>query len=150
LLEDRLVMSWLGAPPAAIAPPNSTVAAKLDSLGDARGAAAIVASEADYYSFVAPVSGKYLISATTPSSPLDPVLGVFDASGRRLAYDDDGGAGVDSQLAIRLSAGSRYYVGIAGDARSSAGAYNWLIDGPASDDALSKTTLARALRTWGR
>ena len=33
--------------------------------------------------------GRFVISATTPYSSLDTVLGVFSSTGSRLAYNDD-------------------------------------------------------------
>src|SRR4051812_19769992 len=105
-LEDRLVLSWYGAPPAAIAPPANAVAVTLNAQGDASGAAAITANENDYYAFTAPTTGSYRINATTPSSGLDTVLGVFSAAGSRLAYNDDiSYANRDSQLTVNLTAG---------------------------------------------
>ena len=74
-LEERLALSWYGAPPSAIAPPTNAVPVTLDAQGDASGNASIAANENDYYSFVAPTSGPYRINALTPSSNLDTVLG---------------------------------------------------------------------------
>src|SRR4051794_32560744 len=88
-LEGRLALSWSSIPPSAIAPPTGAVAVTLNSQGDATGSAAITANEIDYYSFTAPVSGSYRISATTPTSNLDTVLGVYSSNGVRVAYNDD-------------------------------------------------------------
>src|SRR4051812_6525345 len=85
-LEARLALSWSGVPPTAISPPTAAVALTLNSQGDATGSAAITANEVDYYSFVAPSAGAYRISATTPASSLDTVLGVFSSTGARIAY----------------------------------------------------------------
>src|SRR5262245_39438643 len=87
-LEDRLVPSWTGVPPSAIVPSAGAVAVSLSGTA-AEGDAAVTANEVDYYTFLAPTSGTYTLSATTPASGLDPVLGVFGSGGQRLAYNDD-------------------------------------------------------------
>src|SRR5688500_12683048 len=87
-LEERTVPSWTGVPPASIVPPLAA-GVSLNSLGDAQGSAAISFNEVDYYTFIAPASGSYRLSATTPTSNVDTVLGVFNAAGTRIAYNDD-------------------------------------------------------------
>jgi hypothetical protein len=132
-LEDRLVPSWAGVPPASIVPPASYTAVTLDAAGDARGSAAITADETDYYSFIAPAAGNYRFSALTPASDLDPVLGVFGADGSRLAHNDDivTYLETDSDLTVALQAGRRYYFGITNYTGSGGGGYDWRVDGPA-------------------
>lgn len=140
-LEDRLVLSWTGVPPITITPPTSAVAVTLDTQGDAQGAAAITANENDFYTFVAPTTGSYVLSALTPSSSLDTVLGVFNASGTRLAYNDDiSRFNRDSRLTVNLTAGSRYYFGITNYTGTRGGSYTWLVDGPASTTPPPPTT----------
>jgi hypothetical protein len=133
-LEDRLVLTWVGVPPASIALPTSFVAVSLNSQNDATLTATIASTEVDYYSFTAATSGSYTISTATPSSSLDTVLGVFSATGQRLAYNDDISypTNTDSRLAIKLTAGSHYFVGITNYSTGSRGAYSWTIDGPAA------------------
>lgn len=132
-LEDRLALSWAGVPPSAITPPSNAVAVTLNTQADAQGSAAITANENDYYTFVAPRSGTYRLSATTPISSVDTVLGVFSASGSRLAYNDDiSSSNRDSQLSVVLTAGNRYYFGITNYSGTGGGAYSWLVDGPAA------------------
>ena len=150
-LEQRLALTWAGVPPTSIAVPASPLAVALVQ-NDASGAASIATTEVDYYSFTAGASGSYVISATTPSSNLDTVLGVFSSTGQRLGYNDDISypSNTDSRVTINLTAGTRYYVGITNYARSSRGAYTWTIDGPAvtttpTDDAYENNdTLATA------
>src|SRR4051812_5333779 len=77
-LEERLALTWGGIPPAAIAPPTSALAVTLTA-NDASGNASIATTEVDYYSFTATTTGSYIVSATTPSSSLDTVLGVFSS-----------------------------------------------------------------------
>jgi hypothetical protein len=146
-----LALTWAGIPPTAITVPTSQVAVTLNSQSDATGSASIATTEVDYYSFTATQTGAYKISATTPSSSVDTVLGVFSASGRRLAYNDDivYGTNTDSQLTINLTAGTRYYIGITNYYTNSRGNYNWSIDGPSvvsvTDDAYENNdTLATA------
>ena len=80
------------------------------------------------------------------------MLGVFSATGQRLAYNDDivYPSNTDSRVTINLTAGTRYYVGITNYSSSSRGSYTWTIDGPAvtttpTDDAYENNdTLATA------
>ncbi len=132
-LEPRLALTWAGVPPAAITPPAGALAVTLSS-NDATGTASIASTEVDYYSFTATASGSYVISATTPSSSLDTVLGVFSSTGQRLAYNDDISypSNTDSRVTINLTAGQHYYVGITNYASFSRGSYTWTIDGPAT------------------
>ncbi|WP_435018073.1 pre-peptidase C-terminal domain-containing protein [Tundrisphaera sp. TA3] len=131
-LEQRLVLSWGGTPPSSIVPPSNAVAVSLNSQGDAAGAATIATSENDYYTFVAPTGGSYRIAATTPSSSVDTVLGVFSNAGTRIAYNDDiSSSNRDSQVTVTLAAGSRYYFGITSYSGTRGGAYSWAVDGPA-------------------
>ncbi len=132
VLEPRLALTWAGVPPTAVTLPAAAVAVTLNAQNDASATATIAATEVDYYSFTATRSGSYSISATTPSSSVDTVLGVFSATGRRLAYNDDivFGTNTDSRLSINLTAGTRYYIGITNYTSSSRGAYTWTVDGP--------------------
>lgn len=136
ILEDRVVPSWAGVPPASIIPPSSAVGVTLNSSGDAQGNASIASTEVDYYTFVAPVSGTYVIEAITPASNLDTVLGVFRSTGARLAYNDDvSSSNLDSRVSVSLTAGQRYYIGVTNYSGTPGGAYTWKIDGPAADDS---------------
>lgn len=131
-LEERLALTWAGVPPTTIAVPTGALALTL-SQNDATGSATIATTEVDYYSFTAGTTGSYTISATTPSSSLDTVLGVFSSAGQRLTYNDDISypSNTDSRVTINLTAGQKYYVGITNYATFSRGAYTWTIDGPA-------------------
>jgi hypothetical protein len=151
-LEERLALTWAGVPPTSIAVPTNAAAVALNSQNDASGNASIATTEIDYYSFVAGSTGSYVFSATTPSSSLDTVLGVFSATGQRLNYNDDISYpnNTDSRVTVNLTAGTRYYIGITNYATSSRGSYSWSIDGPAvtttpSDDIYENNdTLATA------
>jgi subtilisin family serine protease len=130
-LEARWTPAWGGVPPALISVPGGSVGVTLNSQGDATGAAAITASEVDYYSFTAAASGTYRIASTTPSSNLDTVLGLFSSGGARLAYNDDiGRSNRDSQIYVNLTAGTQYFVGITNYFGTAGGSYTWTIDGP--------------------
>jgi Leishmanolysin/Bacterial pre-peptidase C-terminal domain len=133
VLEQRLALTWVGVPPTSVAVPASAVAVTLNAQNDATGTASIATTEIDYYAFTASKSGSYVISATTPASNLDTVLGVFSSTGQRLSYNDDISypSNTDSRVTINLTAGTRYYVGITNYTGSSRGAYSWTIDGPA-------------------
>jgi hypothetical protein len=136
-LEDRSLMAWGSVPPAVVSI-GSYLPLALNSQGDAAGSAAITSNEVDYYRFTATQSGSYRLAASTPSSNLDTVLGVFNSSGQRLAYNDDiSSANRDSQLFVNLSAGNTYYFGITNYLGTAGGSYSWLVDGPAApaDDA---------------
>src|SRR4029079_15301119 len=68
-----------------------------------------------------------------PKSSLDTVIGVFSASGKRLAFNDDitYAVNTDSKLTVNLAAGESYFLGVTNYSALSRGAYNWAIDGPA-------------------
>jgi hypothetical protein len=157
-LEGRVVLSWAGTPPPAVAPPPAAVAVALNAQGDASGTAAISSGEVDYYALVAPTTGSYRITARTPTSNLDTVLGVFDAAGNRVAYNDDlSPSNRDSLLNVGLVAGNRYYFGITNYSGTRNGAYTWGVDGPAGtapaddryeeNDALAQATALGGLTT---
>jgi hypothetical protein len=148
-LEDRVTPSWRGVPPSRINLPANPVAVTLDAQRDAQGSAAITVNEVDYFTFVAPASGTYRLSALTPSSSFDTVLGVFNAAGARIAFNDDtSAADLDSRLTVTLTAGARYYFGVTNYTGTPGGAYTWAVDGPApvaADDAYeSNDTFAQA------
>jgi hypothetical protein len=147
-LEARLALTWLGTPPTTVAVPTTAAAITLNSQNDASGSATIATTEVDYYSFVASTSGSYVISATTPSSSLDTVLGVFSSTGQRLSYNDDISypTNTDSRVTINLTAGARYYVGITNYSTSSRGSYSWSIDGPAVERNCLRVARAAAYR----
>lgn len=140
-LEARWTPAWSGVPPTSISPPASAVAVTLNSQNDATGTAAITSTEIDYYTFIPATSGSYILSATTPSSNLDTVLGLFSSTGARLAYNDDiSSANRDSRVTVNLTAGTRYYIGVTNYTGSAAGSYTWTIDGPAATTTPSDDT----------
>src|SRR5262249_4861045 len=89
-LEGRLVLSWSSVPPATIAvPPAGAVAISLNDLNDAGETPSNPGGEVDFFRFTATSTGGYRFEALTPSSNLDTVIGIYDAAGRRLGYNDD-------------------------------------------------------------
>ena len=89
ILEPRLALTGLAYRRSRSRRQAVGMAVTLNSQHDASGTATIASTEVDYYSFTATTSGSYVISATTPSSNLDTVLGVLSSSGQRLTYNDD-------------------------------------------------------------
>jgi hypothetical protein len=142
-LEERTVMSWT-VPPSLIPIPSNALPVTLNGANDASGNAAITAGEVDFYVFVAPSSDSYVLAARTPTSNLDPVLGLFNGAGQRLAYNDDSGGTQDSQLNAHLSAGQRYYIAITNYTGSPTGGYTWSINGPNDDTFENNDTFATA------
>ena len=151
-LEPRLALTWAGVPPTSITPPSSRGRGdarfeRCERLGNDR-------HDRSRLLFLHGHArrGSYVISATTPSSSLDTVLGVFSSTGQRLAYNDDISypSNTDSRVTINLTAGTKYYVGITNYSSASRGSYTWTIDGPAgttttTDDAYENNdTLATA------
>lgn len=133
ILEFREVLAWSGVPPVSIVPPSNAVVLGLDSQGDTSRTATIASTEVDYFTFTAGTAGSYRINVNTPTSNLDPVLGVFSTQGNRLAYNDDISAtNRDSQLTLALTAGQRIYVGVTNYIGTAGGSYQLLIDGPAA------------------
>lgn len=130
-LETRLALTWAGVPPLSVTP-TVPVAVTLNSQSDATGTATIATTEVDYYAFTATVGGAYSIAATTPSSNVDTVIGIFNSAGQRIAYNDDAGGSTDSRVTVNLTAGTKYYLGVTNYVASSRGAYTWSIDGPSA------------------
>jgi hypothetical protein len=137
-----------------ISVPSNATQVALSSGNDAQGSAAISSQEVDYYSFTPKVSGTYRLSTTTPGSNLDTVIGVFNGSGVRLAYNDDVGYwNTDSQRSLALVAGQRYYLGVTNYTSSPIGSYTWRIDGPqgvaAGPDLQGAKVQATDRSPWG-
>jgi hypothetical protein len=130
-LEDRLTPSWTGIPPTTIVLP-AAIPVTLNSQSSSNGEAAITRNEVDYYRFTAPTTGTYTLSATrTSGSSLDSVIGLFSASGARLAYNDDISAtNLNSRTTATLTAGRTYYLGVTNYTGSRGGDYYWAITGP--------------------
>jgi len=145
LLEPRWNPSWNGIPPATITPPGNAVNAVFNSARIATGNAAIANNEVDYFTFLAPITARFRLQASTPASSLDPVLGIFSAAGQRIAYNDDiSQTNLDSNLQVNLTQGTRYYVGITNYTGSGQGSYTWRFSVPALIDDNSENNDTRA------
>jgi len=131
-LEPRLALTWAGVPPITLTPTNA-LAVTLNSNNIASGVTTIATTEIDFYSFTARTSGAHEFSATTPSSNVDTVIGLFSASGQRLAYNDNiSSSNTDSRFTTNLTAGTQYYLGVTNRLSTSRGSYTWIIDGPSA------------------
>lgn len=127
-LEDRLTLSWGAVPPTWVNTAGFADVA-LNAAGDATGAASITAGEADWYRFKLG-AGTLNLSALTPASSADTVLGLYTNYGKLIASNDDAAAGdTDSRLTATVAAGE-YYLGVSNKSGSPNGAYTWAIDGP--------------------
>lgn len=72
--------------------------------------------DADWFELSGASAGQtveLVVSAHHEGSTLDPMVGLYDGDGNRLAYDDDGGAnGVDAELTSTLSGDPPYLVAV--------------------------------------
>src|SRR5262245_50963247 len=110
ILEARLVLTWGGIPPALIAPPAKPTYLTL-AASDATGSAAVTRTEVDDYAVAATRTGMDIISTTTPASNLDTVVGIFNANGQRIAYNDDiSSSNSDSRATVNLTVGGHYFL----------------------------------------
>jgi hypothetical protein len=132
-LEERTLLSWGATPPVVLRAPTNVTPAVLDSDNTAEGSAQISQAEVDYYSFVAPVSGSYLIAADASDTALNTVLGIYRQTGRRLrrvGFNNDSNGTTNSELDINLQAGKRYIFGVTNLTGTQGGGYDWVVLGP--------------------
>ncbi|MFN8373153.1 MAG: Calx-beta domain-containing protein [Anaerolineae bacterium] len=72
-----------------------------------------------WWQFTAPVTGSYVIDTDTSSTGVDTVLSVWNRTTvpnnntGRLACDDDGGSGNQSEVTVNLTAGTTYQIRVA-------------------------------------
>ena len=80
------------------------------------GGVAIGAADVDLYRFAPTVSGTFAVRASVPGEETtDPVLRVFDAAGRELAFGDDAAADTrDAAVSFQVARGQVYYIGVNG------------------------------------
>ena len=141
-LEDRVTPSWGSIPPSAIAIPVASTLS-LNSSGDISGTAAITNNEIDWFRFTLN-AGTTNIATTTPSSNLDTVIGLYNSSGQRVAYNDDvSSTNTDSLLGANLASGT-YYLGITNYVGTSGGGYTLFINGPSDSPVVPPPT-----SSWG-
>lgn len=72
------------------------------------------ATDRDVFRFTARVSGIIQIDVRAVGGDLDTVLRVFDSQGRRIAFNDDYGQGLDSRVRIQVTRGAVYYLQVTG------------------------------------
>lgn len=114
--------------------PRNTPTVQLDDYGIGRGTADISHGEFDRYRIVAPVTGGYTIRVDPVSgSRLNPVVGVYDAAGRKLTGNDDVPEGVASEVRVALRQGKTYSFAV-GTIERTMGSYAWVVDGPRTED----------------
>jgi hypothetical protein len=129
-LEERLTPSWAGTAPALIKPPTVFTQVNLDFQSDAGGVAAISNNEVDWYRFTARATHSYTFQVLHQGGSLDPVIGVFNAAGSRLATNNDvNSTDHDSRLSVNLVAGQMYYLGVTSNTGSPGGNYGWSLIG---------------------
>lgn len=79
----------------------------------------LVGAEAVWFSFTVPEGGLVIIDAVEITNS-DPVIRLFDASGRMIEFNDDSGATLDSQIVERLGPGD-YMLGVSQFSQSYSG-----------------------------
>lgn len=144
-LEERALMAWPGFAPTEIIPPGASTAIVIPTTMTTRsGINSITRGEVDYYRITPSTSGAYVFEATTPTSELDTVIGVFNKSGAVLASNDNF-TGTDSSVTANVLAGETYYFGVTNKTGSLMGRYSWKVTTPGLDDtAENNDTPARA------
>lgn len=75
----------------------------------------------------------------------DPLLRVFDASGRAIAQDDDGGAGLNSALTLTVGAAGTYYLAAGSFANAYTGGYSLQVTSIAPLRNFTMAEIARQL-----
>jgi hypothetical protein len=135
LFEDRLTPSWGAVPPATVPVPTAFTTVALDAAYKATGTASISAGEVDWYK-VTVQAGATTVLATTPASSLNTVIGLYNAAGTRVAYNNDrSSADTDSRIYRNLAAGT-YYLGVTNlTGTAPSGSYTWSFTTPPPDDA---------------
>jgi hypothetical protein len=84
----------------ALANGSGSTTGRLDYLGDI-----------DMFSLAASTTGSMTVNLqATGSSYLDTTLTIYDSSRQQIAYDDDGGAGLNSRATFDVTAGETYYL----------------------------------------
>lgn len=118
----------------------------LDALGAGQAQGTIESSgDSDWYTFTATVTGRVAIRQRAGlGSRLDSYLAVYDQQNRLLAWDDDGGEGLNSRVEIDVVAGRSYRLRAGAYGRST-GAYELLVrsDHGATTATATPLTLTR-------
>ena len=104
---------------------QTTVALTLDANGDASSSSTLGDQDADYYSFVAPVTANGQLTVTlTVAAALNGVLNLYDASGNQLTRVNSGGTGTNETLTFSgIVPGATYYIRVGSSSYATAGAF---------------------------
>jgi hypothetical protein len=129
-----------------ISVPSAPVALTLNNQQVVSGSAAVTAGEVDYYSFTPAWSANYTLQASKNASQIDTILGLYNASGSRVAWNDDiSNSNTNSQVAASLVAGQKYFLAITNYTGTSNGNYTLGVKAALTDDAKENNdTLANA------
>jgi hypothetical protein len=76
--------------------------------------------------------GKHVLNVDAGDEEFDPLLAVFDETGKMIAYDDDGGGKYDSRLELNSKRGGIYTIHVAG-MRDTMGPYTLRINAKKAD-----------------
>jgi len=95
-------------------PNNTRAAATPIACEQVMSSSIVPLGDVDYYSLpiTSPTHLQIDLNASRSGSPLDPIVGLFDAAGVRLAFADNT-VGLDPLLDVDLSAVGTYYVAVA-------------------------------------
>ena len=134
-LEVRLNPSWSSAP-ALVSIPSAPVALTLNNQQVVARNAAVTAGEVDYYSFTPAWSASYTLQASKNASRIDTIMGLYDATGSRVAWNDDiSDANTNSQVSANLVAGQKYFLAVTNYTGTANGNYNLGVKATLTDDA---------------
>lgn len=92
---------------------NSNTNAKVLTVGNTQAHSLHNSSDVDWMKFTPSSSGYYTFytgARNGNAGESDLMLGLYDASGKLLIYDDDSFTGYNAMLSYQLSAGSTYYL----------------------------------------
>lgn len=134
-LEVRLNPSWTSAP-TLVSIPSAPAALNLNNQQSATTAAAITGGEVDYYSFTPAWSSNYTLQASKNASQIDTILGLYNASGSRVAWNDDiSNSNTNSLVTASLVAGQKYFLAITNYTGTANGNYTLGLKATLTDDA---------------
>jgi hypothetical protein len=137
-------------PPAAVVVPSpgadNVTNVLLDGSNHASGTGSVSSGgEVQWFTFRALTTHSFNVAAS--SSAFNAVLGLYAANGHRLAYSDNAPShGTDPAAAVKLVAGTTYYLGVTDHPANAGGSFTWSIDGGVEADDVyeSNNTPARA------
>ena len=105
---------------------GSTVTTSVLTVNGAAGTSTIdTAGDEDWWRINLTAGLTHVFRLTTTSTNLDPFLGLLNASGTLLTYNDDDGAGYNSMIVYTPSYSGTYYLGATSYDGSTAGDEDW-------------------------